>query len=69
MRAADYITKKKGLDWTDNTIGGVYNLRQQLRTTKPTLPKTTSQQQKQPQRRPPNNDVKLHHKVPEGTTF
>jgi len=28
MRAADYITKKKGLDWTDNTIGGVYNLRQ-----------------------------------------
>ena len=34
-RAADYINKKKGPDWTGNTTGGVYNLRQQLRMTKP----------------------------------
>ena len=39
-RAADYINKKKCPDWTGNTTGGVYNLRQQLRMTKPNSTKS-----------------------------
>jgi hypothetical protein len=46
-RAADYINKEEDPDRVSNTTRRVYNLKQQLQATIPTLPTTSSQQHKQ----------------------